>query len=292
MTLDLTHLSAAARLQAFESSELRVRLVQEARWISHERVQRVLDELDWRYLHPVCSRMPCLLLYGDSGIGKTMAIEKFLRMHPPTYDPREGLQKHSVLMVKMPTTPDERRFYVKLLSTLHAPFSPSERLATLEDIAMRLLRKIGLKMLVIDEAHQLLAGSYREQRRALNLLKGLTNELMIPVIAVGTEDALHAIQTDVQVASRFDPLHLARWSESDAFRNFIVTFGKQLPLRKPSSFADREMIRLVLASSGGITARATRLITRAAAEAIADGTECIDVTRIDAMNRRKLSDAA
>jgi len=32
---------------------------------------------------------------------------------------------------------------------------------------MRLLRKIGLKMLVIDEAHQLLAGSYREQRRGL-----------------------------------------------------------------------------------------------------------------------------
>jgi hypothetical protein len=226
------------------------------------------------------------------GIGKTMAIEKFLRMHPPTYDPREGLQKHSVLMVKMPTTPDERRFYVKLLTTLHAPFSPSERLATLEDIGMRLLRKIGLKMLVIDEAHQLVAGSYREQRRALNLLKGLTNELMIPVIAVGTEDALHAIQTDTQVASRFDPLHLARWNESDAFRNFIVTFGKQLQLRKASPFGDREMIRLLLASSAGITARATRLITRAAAEAIEDGTECIDCARIDAMNARKLSDAA
>jgi Bacterial TniB protein len=262
MTLDLTHLSATARLQVFESSDA---LVQEARWISHERVQRVLDELEWRYLHPVCSRMPCLLLYGDSGIGKTMAIEKFLRMHPPTYDPREGLQKHSVLMVKMPTTPDERRFYVKLLTTLHAPFSPSERLATLEDIGMRLLRKMGLKMLVIDEAHQLLAGSYREQRRALNLPKGLTNEPTIPVIAVGTEDALHAIQTDVQVASRFDPLHLARWSESDAFRNFIVTFGKQLPLRKASPFGDREMIRLLLASSASITARATRLITRPAA---------------------------
>jgi hypothetical protein len=113
-------------------------------------------------------------------------------------------------------------------------------------IAMRLLRKIGLKMLVIDEAHQLLAGSYRQQRRALNLLKGLTNELMIPVIAVGTEVALHAIQSDPQVASRFDPLHLALWSESDAFRNFIVTFGKQLPLRKASPFADREVSTLGL----------------------------------------------
>jgi len=157
---------------------------------------------------------------------------------------------------------------------------------------LRLLRKIGLKMLVIDEAHQLLAGSYRDQRRALNLLKGLTNELMIPVVAVGTEDALHAIQTDAQVASRFDPLHLARWSESDAFRNFIVTFGKQLPLRKPSPFGDREMIRLVLACSHGITASATRIITRAAAEAIADGNECIDCARIDALKARKLADAA
>jgi Bacterial TniB protein len=43
----------------------------------------------------------------------------------PSYDPREGLQKQSVLLVKMPTTPDERRFYVKLLTPLHAPFSPS-----------------------------------------------------------------------------------------------------------------------------------------------------------------------
>jgi hypothetical protein len=135
----------------------------------------------------------------------------------------------------MPNTSDDPRFYVKLLTTLHAPFSQSERLTTLEDIALRLLRKIGLKMLIIDEAHQLLTGSYREQRRALNLLKGLTNELIIPVVAVGTEDALHAIQTDAQVASRFDPLHLARWSESDAFRNLIVTFGKQLPLRKAIS---------------------------------------------------------
>jgi Bacterial TniB protein len=84
----------------------------------------------------------------------------------------------------------------------------------------------GHRLADTDEAHRLLAGSYREQRRALNLLKGLTNELMIPVIAVETEDALHAIQTDTQVASRFDPLHLARWGKSDAFRNFIVTFGK------------------------------------------------------------------
>jgi ATP-dependent Clp protease ATP-binding subunit ClpA len=84
---------------------------------------------------------------------------------------------------------------------------PTEELERLETLAMRVLRRVEPKMLIIDEAHDLLAGSYREQRCALNLLKGLANDLKIPVIAVGTEDARHAIQTDAQVASRFDPLH-------------------------------------------------------------------------------------
>lgn len=283
MTLDLAHLSSEARLLSLEASEARIRFIQEARWISHARAQRVLEELEWRLAHPVCSRMPCLLVYGDSGIGKTMVIEKFTRQNAARiYDAHNGVQKRAILTVQMPPSPDERRFYAKILESLHAPFSPSARLVALETIALRLLRKIELKMLVIDEVHQMLAGTYREQRRALNLLKSLTNELLIPVVAVGTEDALHALQTDPH----------ARWTESEAFRNFLVAFGKLLPLRKASPFGDRDMIRLVLARSDGITARVTRLITRAAAESILDGTECIDVARVDSISKRVLPDAA
>lgn len=286
MTLDLSHLGREAREQAFEGTEARIRHVQRAHWITHERVQRVLDELEWRFNYPSCSRMPCLLLYGDSGMGKTMVIEKFLRLHPPKYDDKVGLTKSPVVIVNMPASPNERRFFAKILESLHAPFSPSDGLVALETVAMRVLRKVEPKILFIDEAHDLLAGSYREQRCALNLLKGLANDLRIPVVAVGTEDARHAIQTDPQVASRFDPLHLARWSESDAFRNFLGNFGKHLPLRKASPFGDRDMVRLVLDRSEGITGRATRLLSRAAAEAIVDGTECITVERIDAISRR------
>jgi hypothetical protein len=286
LTIDLTHLAKEARVQALDSNEARVRHVQVARWITHERVQRVIDELEWRFHYPTCSRMPCLLIYGDSGMGKTMAIEKFLRMHPPTYDTKQGLRKCPVVIVNMPASPNERRFYAKLLESLHAPFSPSDRLVSLETVAMRVLRQLEPKMFIIDEAHDLLAGSYREQRCALNLFKGLANELKIPVVAVGTEDALHAMQSDPQVASRFDPIHLARWKESDAFRNFVGNFGKLLPLRKPSPFADREMTRLLLARSAGVTGGVTRLLSRAAVEAITDGTEFVTAERIDAVSQR------
>lgn len=49
--------------------------------------------------------------------------------------------------------------------------------------------------------HNLLAGSQREQRRALNVLKTLANVLQAVVVAVGTGDALLAIQTDAQVST-------------------------------------------------------------------------------------------
>jgi hypothetical protein len=123
VTLDLSHLAKDVREQAFESSAARVRHVQEARWIAHERVQRVLDELEWRFDYPTCSRMPCLLLYGDSGMGKTMAIEKFKRLHPPSYDHKAGITKSPVVIVNMPSSPKERRFFARLLDSLHAPFS-------------------------------------------------------------------------------------------------------------------------------------------------------------------------
>jgi hypothetical protein len=110
-------------------------------------------------------------------MGKTMAIEKFMRLHPPTYDHKAGITKSPVVIVNMPSSPKERRFFARLLESLHAPFSPSEGLIALETLAMRVLRRVEPKMLIIDEAHDLLAGSYREQRCALNLLKGLANDL-------------------------------------------------------------------------------------------------------------------
>ena len=48
--------------------------------------------------------------------------------------------------------------------------------ATVEPLALRLMRAIGVQVLVIDEVHNILAGSYREQRVVLNTLRFLSNE--------------------------------------------------------------------------------------------------------------------
>jgi TniB protein len=73
--LDLSHLSSATREQAFLDAKSRIKLVQTARWVGFNRTQLAVDELERRYHYPSCARMPCMLLYGDSGMGKTMILE-------------------------------------------------------------------------------------------------------------------------------------------------------------------------------------------------------------------------
>jgi Bacterial TniB protein len=48
---------------------------------------------------------------------------------------------------------------------------------------------VSPRMLVVDEVHHLLGGTYREQRASLNLLKFLANDLQISMVQVGTRDA-------------------------------------------------------------------------------------------------------
>ena len=44
-------------------------------------------------------------------------------------------------------------------------------------------------MLIIDEIHSMLAGTFREQRIFLNSIRFLANDLRIPLVCVGTHEA-------------------------------------------------------------------------------------------------------
>ena len=160
--------------------------------------------------------MPGLLLHGESNIGKSMIIQKFLRAHPAReFNSDTGLLQVDVLAVEMPSAPQERRLYGQLLMALNAPYRPGDRLAAVEYTALTLLREVAPRMIVVDEVHNLLAGTAHEQRASMNLLNFLSNQLKYAIVVLGTRDALAAMQTDAQIASRFPGFELARWRENE-----------------------------------------------------------------------------
>jgi hypothetical protein len=272
--VDLAHLCPAAQQIARLPDAERLRYVRAGRWIGYPRATEALGRLETLLAWPSKQRMPNLLLIGPTNNGKSMIVEKFLRSHPPISHPdREEIP---VLAVQMPSEPTVIRFYTALLAALGAPLRSRYRLADLEQAVLRLLRSAGLRMLVIDELHNVLGGSGDKRREFLNLLRFLGNELRIPLVGVGTRDAYLAIRADDQLENRFAPLTLPRWeSDADAC-SLMASFAASFPLRRPSPIASAEMAGYLLTRSEGTIGELAHLLTDAAVAAIESGEEAIN----------------
>lgn len=274
--LDLGHLRPAARRHALEDDDTRIRRIRSDRFVPFNRAVEALALFEELLTYPKRTCMPNCLVHADAGMGKTMLAEKFRRDHPAGFDEATGVTTSPVLYVQMPPTPDEGRFYAKLLAAVGAPIDPRATLARKEALVLSLLPKLRPGVLMIDEVQHLLSGSYRQQRQALNLVKFLGNELRVPIVALGTQDALQAIRTDAQVESRFWTFELPRWREDQPFRSLLATVASALPLRRPSELHEPACVRLLLGHTGGVTRDVFRVVVRAAATAIHSGAERID----------------
>ncbi|RAX15082.1 transposase [Pseudarthrobacter sp. AG30] len=279
---DLGHLQPSAQVLARLPGAERIQRIRADRWIGYPRAVDALARLETFYEWPAKQRMPNLLLIGPTNNGKSMIIEKFRRRHPAESGPdRETIP---VLIVQMPSEPSVSRFYTALLAAMGAPLLPRQRLADLEVLALSVLRRVGVRMLVIDELHNVLAGRDSTRREFLNLLRFLGNELRIPLVGVGTREAYLAIRSDDQLENRFEPVVLPLWQEGDAALSLLASFGSSFPLRNPSTIATADAARYLLARSEGTIGELTLLLTEAAVVAVDSGEEAI--------NQRTLSLAA
>ena len=146
---------------------------------------------------------------------------------------------------------------------------------------MRLLHELGTRVLVIDELNSLLAGTPRQQRVFLQLLRFLSNELRLAIVAVGVPEARHALLSDGQLRSRFTDIELPRWSLGEDLRDFVTRLTWSLPLREPSPVDLPKLRRLLVERTGGITLGICKAFERAAVAAIRDGREKIDLASFE-----------
>jgi hypothetical protein len=122
---DLEHLSEEARAVSELDDDRRIAHLAEDHWIDYPRAREALQMLERLLRCPKRTRMPGLLLHGESNIGKSMIIQKFLRAHPAKeFNVDTGLLQVDVLAVEMPPGPQERRLYGQLLMALNAPYRP------------------------------------------------------------------------------------------------------------------------------------------------------------------------
>jgi hypothetical protein len=79
----------------------------------------------------------------------------------------------------------------------------------------------------------------------------LSNELQIPIVVAGTHDAFNAIQTDPQLANRFEPAPLPRWTMNEDYLRLLASFEVGLGLEQPSHLIEPALATKILVLTGG-----------------------------------------
>ena len=222
----------------------RIAWIRQERWIQYGRAEVILQCLADLIEYPPRDRMPSLVIYGTTGMGKTRIVQKFLRDHRSRFDARRGKTRLPVVAIQMPPAPTPRHLYEEILISMDRIFSQRCSTSTLRHRIRILAHQLEVRMLVIDEIHAILAGTFREQPIILDAIRLLANDLRVPLVCVGTHEANQAWMTDQPLADRFEAMELAAWQNDQTFQQLLVKrffpYGSHLSfgtLRSTSAFS-------------------------------------------------------
>jgi hypothetical protein len=105
-TAALVHLNPAVRAQALLPDDDRIRAMQRDRWVDFPRAAEARQRLERLLGTPQRERMPCMIIHGESNIGKTLVVRKFQREHPTSFDDERGVERRQIVAMQMPATPE------------------------------------------------------------------------------------------------------------------------------------------------------------------------------------------
>lgn len=268
MTAPTRKLSARALELLDASDAARLEHIDKPVFIPYKQASEILAEMEDLLEHPTSNRMPNMLIVGRSDNGKTEILREFLKRHPAEERREFDTVYAPVVYVQSPPGPSENIFLNQLLMMLGVPVrqndSADRKLLQVLDV----LPRIQTKILMVDELNALLAGSITKQRFFLNMLKYLSNELQISIVAAGTAEAEHAVRSDPQIFSRFPMRAVPRWQEGQDFRKLLYNFEFVLPLKQESQIYQGEVPGKLYGLSEGVIGEVAKILRSAAKHAI------------------------
>jgi hypothetical protein len=100
VTSEFPHLHGSQQGLAQLNNDERIAWIRQERWIEYPRAKRILERLSDLVDYPPRDRMPCLVIYGSTGMGKTRIVQKFLRENRAHFDNKLGRTRLPVVSIQ------------------------------------------------------------------------------------------------------------------------------------------------------------------------------------------------
>ena len=277
MSASVTHLDPTLHELAASDALSRIRMVSKDLFIEHEYSQYLNDVLDTLLCEPRHGRMPCWLITGDAGMGKTAQLHRFARRYPDHRGGESATLIRPIVIANVPPEPTRTTLERAILEALNAPTITLGQSVDRAAVIRRLISAHATRILVLDEIQHLCHTRVRDRAVVLDAIKALSTTCQINVVCAGTPAVAREFQADAQLERRFSITQFSQWKPGPALQRFLETYERARPLRLPSRLAEPEMVRTLLSEAGGITHRIMQCLNAAAIVDIHEGIERITV---------------
>lgn len=244
-------------------------------WISYPRATEILGSMSELLKANDHRSDGNLAIIGHPGNGKSYLLRHFLNQayrNQQKIDPRKSAP---VIFVQNPPKPHEGRLYTAILKATNSPQREEDHSAGKYAQVARIIDNLGIRMIMIDDAHDALNGPEQAQKQYLSTLRHLMEGTGVSLVLAGTTNLLQYLRSDVQMERRMEPLSLPYWQNDRTFKVLLNSFEEQLPLRKRSQLS-KFLSEKICSLSDGLIEQVWKLLASASIYAINSGKERID----------------
>lgn len=272
---------AAALVKASDAA--RVAWIQSNHWQPTETSKLVFE---WMLYLLRSERSPdplCMQIIASGGGGKSAMVMRFAEMHPPETVANEPSRlRRPVLLADCLNAPKGPRGLAYAILRSAWPQAPATDRFYNENWALETLRKQGVRLLILDEAAEVMVGGALNHKQSINFVKRVITQLQVNVVTATVHGLDSAFAKDPQMSSRFErKFEIPEWQEGDVFRSFLYGYERFLPFPKPSDLYGQEKMRLLAIGSKGNMRSLVRLICLSALWAVSKRADHISAAHIE-----------
>lgn len=208
-----------------------------------------------------------LVIQGPSGVGKSTLIKEYVRELESSTRSDGGVHS-SVLIVEIPSSPTKKNLATAMLTAMKDPYADSRSHSAETKFAriVLLLSKLGVEVVVLDEAQHLVDYKRNAAYEAADWIKSMMNETSITFVLVGLKRTEGLLWANEQLRRRFSAtVEYNRFTLTEScwtqFLLLLQGLRELLPVAS-ISFSDKEMIRRFYLASFGLIDYLIKILDR------------------------------
>jgi hypothetical protein len=229
-------------------------------------------------------------LIGETGTGKSRALETFWQQHPP--ERLDDGMYVPILRVQTPSMPTVKGLAAVMLEGLGAEDPDHEKTENERTRRLNILMKgTQTRMVMLDEfQHFEDKGSQKIMYHVADWLKILVDNQKCALVVSGLPTCSDVIDQNVQLARRFlAPVHLSRfrWADKDERVDFVAILNSFDETLRGCQFQTPELVSQQMAfrfylATGGLIGYVAKLLRQAVRNAVSEGRTEIGLKHFDA----------